>query len=311
MSAFEEKRLTPMLIGASGSAFDSSDYLFELKFDGVRCLAYADSSGIQLRNKRNLAVTDIYPELQGLGDLVQGRCILDGELVVFRDGKPSFSEIQRRALMGDPFRIRLAAAKLPVCFVAFDILYWKNKETMLLPLSERKELLQKAVREDSSLLISRVIEGKGIPLYAMAEAQQLEGVVAKRRSSLYYPGKRTKDWIKIKHLLEDDFIVLGYLPKPGGLNSLILGQYQDGTLVFRGHVTLGVGGEDFRRIRAAARRKEPPIPAHPGNEGAVWLEPSLVCIVKFMERTASGGMRQPTFKGLRNDKTPEECHTGS
>lgn len=175
MSAFEEKRLTPMLIGASGSAFDSSDYLFELKFDGVRCLAYADSSGIQLRNKRNLAVTDIYPELQGLGDLVQGRCILDGELVAFRDGKPSFSEIQRRSLMGDPFRIHLAAAKLPVCFVAFDILYWKNKETMLLPLSERKELLQKAVREDSSLLISRVIEGKGIPLYAMAEAQPVRG----------------------------------------------------------------------------------------------------------------------------------------
>ena len=308
MSVFEEKRISPMLIGTSGTPFDSEDHLFELKFDGIRCLAYLDPQvGTQLRNKRNINVNPAYPELMELHTQVKGRCILDGELVVFENGKPAFEEVQRRALMMDPFKIRLAAQKLPACFVAFDILYWHDRETMKEPLTKRKTMLQEAVAESGQLALSRVFEGNGTQLYALAEQEALEGVVAKRRSSIYIPGKRTKSWIKIKSLMDDDFVILGYIQKEGGMNSLILGQYRDGLLVYKGHVTLGVSGESFRRIRSTPKAKIPPVAAPKGNEQAVWIEPQLVCTVQFMERTASGGMRQPVFKGLREDKAPEDC----
>lgn len=133
------------------------------------------------------------------------------------------------------------------------------------------------------------------------------GIVAKRKDSKYYFDKRTKDWIKIKYLQDDDFVVLGYVPKENSMNSIILGQYSNGQLVYKGHVTLGVGGEPFRRIKTLNKTDCPFSEIPKGNENAVWVTPELVCTVKYMMKTESGGMRQPVFKGLREDKSPEEC----
>lgn len=298
-----------MLIGAEGEAFDDPEYLYELKLDGVRCLAFVGDGETVLRNKRNLLVSPIYPELAGMHKQVKGRCILDGELVTVIDGKPQFSEIQRRALMSDPFKIKLAAAQHPVSFTAFDILCQDGEDLMGLPLVKRKERLTKAARENAALAVSRVIEGRGKALYALTEQRGLEGVVAKKKDSLYYPGKRTKDWIKCKNLLDEDFVVCGYIDKGKGVSSIVLGQYRDGGLAYKGHVTLGVSGPDFRRIEAAPRISAPdfPVPSGSGNERAVWIRPDLVCTVKFMEKTSNGGLRQPVFKGLREDKEPREC----
>lgn len=301
------RKLSPMLIGASGAPFDADDYLYELKFDGIRCVAYIEEGRVQLRNKRALDVTQTYPELASIVQQAKSPCILDGELVIFRDGRPAFADIQRRALMTDPFRISLAAQKVPAYFVAFDILFAQGMDTMHRPLHERKAMLFETVKEGNLLILSRVIEGKGKALYALAEQQQLEGIVAKRKASLYYPGKRTKEWIKSKILADEDFVIVGYITKAGGMNSLILGQYQDGSLIYQGHVTLGVSGESFRRIRQSPKTQAPPFPVPAGNEHAVWLSPQMVCSVQYMERTASGAMRQPTFKGLRDDKAPEDC----
>lgn len=135
----------------------------------------------------------------------------------------------------------------------------------------------------------------------------MEGIVAKRKDSKYYFDRRTKDWIKIKYLQDDDFVVLGYVPKENSMNSIILGQYRNGRLVYKGHVTLGVGGEPFRRIKALDKIICPFSAIPKGNENAVWVKPELVCTVKYMMKTESGGMRQPVFKGLREDKPPEEC----
>ncbi len=146
-------------------------------------------------------------------------------------------------------------------------------------------------------------------MFAHTKAQGLEGVVAKRRDSLYYPGKRTADWVKIKNLQDEDFVVCGYLLKDNHMVSVVLGQYDAGRLVYQGHVTFGVRGEHFGRIQAVPKRDGPPFdgPVPKGNESAVWLEPALVCTVSYMERTKSGGMRQPVLKGLREDKAPAEC----
>ena len=308
MSMFEEKNIAPMLIGADGDAFDDVNYLFEIKWDGERCIAYLDpKAGTELRNKRNVKMLPKVPELSEIHKQVTKRCILDGELMVLKDGKPDFFEIQRRSLMSNRFRIELAAKQYPATFIAYDILYLDGKDVTLQPLEQRKALLQKTVRQNERLAISKTIEGQGKALYRFAEQQQLEGVVAKRRDSLYRPGRRTKEWVKIKNMQDDDFVVCGRLRNAGGVASLALGQYRDGTLVYKGHVTMGVSGPDYARIQAQPAADCPFAAVPEGNGNAVWLRPELVCVVQFMERTAGGGMRQPVFKGLRQDKTPQEC----
>lgn len=224
---FSEKNIRPMLIGVEGEPFDNADYIFELKVDGERCVAYLDPAvGTELRNKRNMKLLPRVPELANLHEHISRRCILDGELAVIVDGKPDFFAIQRRSLMSNPAKIQLAAQQQPASFVAFDILYLDDRPTNTLPLMERKGLLQEAVRrEDARFAMSRYIEQSGTAFFELAKAQELEGVVAKRRDSRYYFDKRTKDWIKIKYLKDEDFVVCGYLRKENHMNSIVLGQY--------------------------------------------------------------------------------------
>lgn len=305
---WETKNIKPMLIGVEGSPFDSEEYIYELKLDGERCIAYLDNNKTILKNKRNILMLPKVPELAEIHKNVNVRCILDGELAVIKDGKPDFFEIQKRSMMSNPVKIDMAAKKYPACFTAFDILYFEDRQVTNLPLIERKELLQKAVKsEDSRFAVSRFIEKNGIAFYNLAKQKELEGIVAKHRDSKYYFDKRTKDWIKIKYLQDDDFVILGYVPKENNMNSIILGQYSNSRLVYKGHVTLGVGGEPFRRIKSLDKTSCSFSEIPKGNENAVWVKPELVCTVKYMMKTESGSMRQPVFKGLREDKSPEEC----
>lgn len=134
---FNDKNISPMLL-YQVEPFDDEDYIYELKFDGIRCLAYLDADNTTLRNKRNKDVTDIYPELSEIHKCAKKRCILDGELVIFKDGKPDFYSLQARSLKSDPFKIKLAAKKLPVQFVAYDMLYIDGERITDKPLIERK-----------------------------------------------------------------------------------------------------------------------------------------------------------------------------
>jgi len=311
MDLFEQKNLSPMLIAENKPPFDHPDWIYELKWDGVRCVAYLDKGGTVLRNKRNKDVTAIYPELGQIHRQAKGRCILDGEIFVMHNGKPDFFEMQRRSLMTNPFKIKLAADKLPASFVAFDILYLDGDQLTDRPLSGRKELLTRSVAESERIAVSRFIDGRGKELYKAAELQGLEGIVAKRKDSRYYFGKRTKDWIKCKALLDDDFVVCGYYIKSENLVSVILGSYADG-LVYQGHVAMGISRRDFERFQAVkAVKKVEYYVDFPDFEGAAWLAPRFVCKVEYMERTKNGGLRQPVYKGLRDDKTPEDCRLNS
>ena len=303
---FSHKHNQPMLIGAEAQPFDDDDYIFELKFDGVRALAYLDDKGCELRNKRQLGVSALYPELATLHEQVKERALLDGEIVALSSGKPDFFEIQRRALMSNPFKIRLAAARQPVVFIAFDLLYVGSAAITHWPLLERKAALAEVVTENQRLVLSRFTSGQGQALFRLAQEQELEGIVAKRKDSRYYLGRRSKDWLKIKYLKDEDYVICGYLQKNKEMTSLVLGQYVHGQLTYQGHVTLGVSGEALRFIKAL-----PHAPAHPfdeqppGHEKATWLYPNHVGIVEYMPR---GEIKsQPVFKGLRNDKAPQDC----
>lgn len=307
MDLFDTKNIKPMLIGIEGDPFDSEDHIFELKLDGVRCVAYLDSTGTDLRNKQNIRIGPKYPELMEVHFQVNRRCILDGELIVMNQSKPDFNEIQRRALMTNKLKIDLAAAKFPVSFTAFDILYHDGRQITDLPLMERKAILQSTVIENKSIAISKYIEKQGKAFYKLAEENDLEGIVAKKKDSRYYFDKRTKDWIKIKNLKDGDYVVCGYIRKKQGMTSLILGQYSENNLVYKGHVTLGVSGRNYKYITLLPKLDSPPLLVPPGNESAIWVNPVLVCTVQYMYKTETGYLRQPVFKGIQNDKKPKEC----
>lgn len=305
MDIFDDRSASPMLIAEMQEPFDSPDYIYELKLDGERCLAYLDSSENHLQNKRKLILNPRFPELAYINKSVKARCILDGEITVLVDGKPDFSQVQRRALMSNEFKIQLAADKFPASFTAFDILYYEDHPVADMPLMQRKALLQEVIKsENDRLAISRYIEEQGKALYDAAAKQGLEGVVAKKKDSLYYLGKRTKDWIKFKYLLDDDFVVLGYYEKENNVVSLILGQYRGYEMVYKGRVTLGKTHNDYKII-SSSERAQPPFKPSKGDN-AIWIKPELVCIVQWMPRK-NGAFNQPVYKGLRDDKEAKDC----
>ena len=300
---FDEKNISPMLLYET-QPFDDKDYIYELKLDGIRCLAYIDAKSVNLRNKRNKDVTAIYPELAEMNKCVKKRVILDGELVVLdKDGKPDFYALQRRSLMADSFKIGLSARNAPVQFVAYDIIYFDGQDLTDKPLTERKAILSKAVKEGYNLSVSRYIEEMGTAFFEIAKAQELEGIVAKRKGGLYHIGKRTRDWLKIKVMQDEDLLVLGYQPdEDGKVKDLILGYYdEEGKLQCRGKVYIGISEEERRIIENFAMRNRIQKPWFGKYKNAVWLKPQLVGTAHFMHETQSGGMRQPVWKGLRTD----------
>jgi bifunctional non-homologous end joining protein LigD/DNA ligase-1 len=199
---------------------------------------------------------------------------------------------------------------LPVSFVAFDILYLDSGQITERKLMERKDALTSTVSEDKTLAVSRYIETTGIDFYNLAASQGLEGVVAKRKDSLYFIGRRSKDWVKFKRKQEADLVIAGLAPgEDKGIRSLVLGVYREGVLVHQGSVAFGLSGDVQKTILQFAKGHRRPCPLSPpvADDSIVWMEPKLVCAVEYMMRTAGGYMRQPAFKGLALDKAPEDC----
>lgn len=311
MDMFDSRSAAPMLIGVESSPFDDDDWIYELKLDGERTLAYLDRDGTLLLNRRSVRLLAKFPELATLNNSICRRCILDGELIIVDDnGHPDFEEVKRRGLMTRTLAIERAAALRPAVFVAFDILYDTDREITHLPLMERKAILDDLVEDNAQISVARHVFTQGIAFYDLAKKRHLEGIIAKRKDSLYLPGKRTKDWVKIKNLMDDDFIVCGYVSNAEYVISLVLGQYDRfGRIVYKGRVTLGKSSDDFTLIEKQRKAKHSPFPEKPPPyvDNAIWIRPKLVCKVAFMARNHNGLMRQPVYKGLRLDKTAEEA----
>ena len=303
MELYENRSASPMLIAQQMEAFDDPDWIYELKMDGFRCLAYIDKDTVDFRNKRNMQMLPKFPELAGIYKHVNDKCILDGEIVVLAGGVPDFYRLQKRTMLTDRFKIQMEAERFPASFVAFDCIYQGNQELVFQSLMERKHMLSTMVTEKDRIAVSRYIEKEGTALYQAAEARELEGVVAKRKESLYFMGKKTKDWIKFKRMADEEFIVAGYIPKGGRIFSLVLAKYRLGSLVYKGHVTSGVTKDMVAQLEETGRNPFRMLPT--GNESAVWVEPSRVCVVEYMPNTLHS-LRQPVFKGFRDDIFPEE-----
>lgn len=303
---FSQHLLSPMLIACEQPAFNDADFIYELKLDGTRCLAYLDKD-TRLFNKRRIEITHQFPELAQLHTMVKRRCILDGELFVYHHDRVDFFASQRRSLMKEPFKIRMAATQIPASFTAFDILYDQDHFINNEELMQRKKHLANIVKaENERFSISRYVEENGIDLFALTTQKQLEGIVAKRRDSVYTFAKRTRDWIKCKNWEEDDFVICGYIEKEKGVLSLILGQYENDRLRYKGHVTMGTTQRLFHSY-PLVKGSCPFSPVPDGNQQAIWLEPQLVAVVSYMEKNTNGGLRQPVCRGIRDDKDPRTC----
>ncbi len=303
MELYENRSASPMLIAQQMEAFDDPDWIYELKMDGFRCLAYIDKDTVDFRNKRNMQMLPKFPELAGIYKHVNDKCILDGEIVVLAGGVPDFYRLQKRTMLTDRFKIQMEAERFPASFVAFDCIYQGNQELVFQSLMERKHKLSTMVTENDRIAVSRYIEKEGTALYQAAETRKLEGVVAKWKESLYFMGKRTKDWVKFKRMADEEFIVAGYIQKGERTFSLVLAKYRLGSLVYKGHVTSGVTKDTVARLEETGRNPFRMLPT--GNENAVWVEPGLVCVVEYMPNTLHS-LRQPVFKGFRDDIFPEE-----
>ena len=212
--------------------------------------------------------------------------------------------MQKRSLMGNEFKISLAAKKNPVQYVAYDILYYNGKDLTGFPLMERKKYLSEKVAEGYNLSVSRYIEKEGNTFFELIKREGLEGIVAKKKDGRYHIGKRTRDWLKIKVMQDEDLLICGYQQDENGrVKDLILGFLDEkGKLQCRGKVYLGISKEERRIIEAFAKNNRILKPWFAKYKNAVWLKPELVGTAHFMHETQSGGMRQPVWKGLREDK---------
>ncbi len=304
--------LKPML-AMPGEAFDSPDFLFEVKWDGIRCLAYlSEETVLYSRNGNDL--TYRYPELASLHREITGQpMILDGEIVVFEGAKPSFHRLLSRDKLRNNFRIRQASLEYPAIYVVFDLLYYQGESQMSKPLQERKALLVNVLPTLNNLRVNDFMLETGIVFYQAICEMGLEGLIAKQLNSHYYPGKRTHYWHKIKRTLEEDLVICGFTKGKGhrqALGALILGGYQDERLIYAGLVGSGLSERDTEEIQqllAPLKIEQSPLENFPTLSQAEWVIPELVCTVKYLERLKSGEIRHSSFNGLRFDKDATEC----
>jgi DNA ligase D-like protein (predicted ligase) len=290
----------PMLARLETQPFDSDEHLFEIKWDGIRALAFVENGAHRLVSRRQKDMTERYPELGFLAGLAPGT-VLDGELVVLTEGRPDFHAVLRREQGRGTRTIANLAASLPASYVVFDILYSAFEPLMHRPLHARREVLRTLVEgvAHARLVRSDGVVGGGRTVFAEMRAMGLEGMLAKRLDSPYLPGARTDAWIKIKTTQELHCVIVGYtLDEGGGLKSLILASDAQGELACVGKVGSGLTEADrtdlLARLRSIPRRS----PLVPTAEAGQWVEPELFCTVSFQEWTPDGNLRAPVYRGL-------------
>jgi len=308
----------PMLAEGGWKAFDDAAWWFEPKFDGIRSMTPMGTDATRLVTRNGRDVSDKYPELRMVHELVdQVNAVLDAEIVAFdEDGKNSFEVLQQRMNLSNEREIKRISSRIPVALVAFDLLWLDGHDLTDLALEQRRELLETIVEQDHRLQVVTHVDGGGTAFAEVAKGLGLEGVVAKRTGSKYQPGRRSPDWRKIKLTNTQDCVILGWTPGQGGrsgtFGALLVGAYDEGELIWIGQVGTGFTRATLDRVLEALeplKRSTPSIddPELAKVKGATFVEPTLVCEVEYLEITKSTKkMRAPSFRGLREDKTPDE-----
>lgn len=289
---------------------EGADWLYEPKLDGYRALLIKEGARLEIRSRNDKDLTRMYPSVASAAQhLNADQVIVDGEIVALdKDGRPSFQALQHRESHRDH----------QIVFYAFDLLHLNGHELLGLPLESRQELLPDVVGS-SGILLLRELPGTLTQIVAAVQQYGLEGVVAKRKSSFYVPGERSKDWLKLKLEHQQEFVIGGYRPAGKSVDALLVGYYEGKDLQFAARVRAGfvpaLRREVFTKLQPLRTERCPfanlPIEGSSRWGGGVsaedmkemtWVQPQLVAQIRFAEWTGEGRLRLSKFLGLRLDK---------
>ena len=304
------------MLAVKGEPFSDENFIYEIKWDGTRCLAYVDveNDRIRLQNRRLIDITYRYPELDFF-NAINKNIILDGEIVVLEGGKPSFKLLQKREHVESRTKINLLSKLHPAVFFAFDVLYdgeWLFNYSLL----NRKKVLSEVLNETNHILITDYIKKEGESFYKKVIEAGLEGVVAKKIDSKYEVGKRSDNWIKIKKKNTVDCVIVGWLEGEGKreeyFGSLVLALVDNNSFVHIGQVGTGFDDEFIASFYSKLKKIEinEPVKGLEKEEfkrKVHWVKPFYVCEVEFLELTKDRKFRAPVFLRLRDDKSMDEC----
>jgi bifunctional non-homologous end joining protein LigD len=298
--------ITPMLAKLHEGAFNSTAWVYEIKWDGYRAIADINKKEIKLYSRNGLSFRPDYPAVYDELKKIKQTVVLDGEIVALdADGRPSFQLLQQYAIDPD----------VPLCYYVFDCLYINGKSIEDKPLLERKEMLKKLLPESNVIKYCDHIAEQGREFFAAVKKQGLEGMIAKKADSIYTEGARSNDWLKVKNVIMEEAVIAGYTAPRNSrkfFGALILGIYTDGKLTYIGHTGTGFNDKTLKAVYAQMQElktnKSPFDNRVPVNGAVTWVKPELVCNLKYSEITEGGHRRHPVFMGLRIDKTAKEVH---
>lgn len=287
---FKNKLLKPMLLKEVDKPFSDNNYIYELKFDGIRALIYASNKEFKIITRNGTDITSIYPELKNIQKLLhQEKVIFDGEIVAFDNGKPSFHKLQSRNNLKSIAKINKLINEIPVAYIAFDILYY-NKSLLNTPLIKRKEYLNKY--ENTNYFIKSKVYLDGIKLFKKVKKLGLEGIIAKKKDSTYEPGKRVDDWLKIKNWHQEEFYIHGIIFN-NYKYSLLLGEYQNNKLYYVGKVSISPKKDILNKILKEKTSKN--LFAN-YKENAIYIKPIHKIKINYLERTKDNILREPFIR---------------
>jgi bifunctional non-homologous end joining protein LigD len=291
-------RIEPMLAVAS-EPFDSDDHLYEVKWDGVRCLATVEAGQVRLWGRELTDYTGRYPEMDALRKLPEGT-VVDGELVVLRDGRADLDAVLRRHQMTGRFQTKLASRQDPAVYVAFDLLFHRGRSLISEPLVRRREILADTLGQvdPCRVVLSDGIVGAGTAWFEQVVRQGHEGVMAKHLAGHYLPGKRSSSWRKIKPTEVLPCVIIGYIRSNRGFHSLLVATQREGALCYVGELTVGWTREERAELAQRLPALVRPGPIVPCRKQAVWLEPERYCRVRSLGWTRRGRLRGASFAGL-------------
>ncbi len=311
--------IVPMFAVLSSMPAHAREWYFEYKWDGVRAICFWDGSYLRLESRNRIDITGTYPELQDMAKSLRGHtAILDGEIVALgRSGAPDFGLLQRR--MGLRRSLPSRQAEVPISFMLFDLLYLDGRQLLEQPYRSRRKRLEELGLDGAAWKTPPSNRGEGEAMLRVARTKGLEGIMAKRPGGTYQPGRRSGDWLKIKIVQGQEFVVGGWMALKGdagrGVGALLLGYYEPAKgpsrrrLVYAGKVGTGFTDEErmaLKRRLAPLARSTSPFQTVADLPEAFFVKPQLVAEVEYRGWTPVGRLRQPSFKGLRTDKDPAE-----
>lgn len=282
-----------MLLKEIDKPFDSKEYIFEIKFDGIRAIIFANKNEVKIQSRNKQNITHLFPELQKISKLVDKNVIFDGEIIIFENNKDSFSKIQERIHLKNNDKIKKASDNNPVTFIAFDILY-ENIDLTTLPLLERKKYLNK-YKDNDYFVKTKVIDTTGVKLFNSIKKMNLEGIIAKLKTGKYYINKRCDEFIKIKNIQRDEFIIGGYEEKKNNILSLAIGEYINKKFHFVGKVSISKNKSIYKKIQKLKKSKNYFCDF---DENIYFVKPTLTCHIEYLERTKNNHLRHPIFKDI-------------